>query len=203
MVRQNSGYLWAIIVKKNQQKMYHLFHIKIRRQRADDRRQMKNRRARHSGARVKKGRAMADPAFSSNANPIKPLSPFVFLFMLFLQVSGRVFFYMLSMMNVGFVRFQFNVHIITQADPEVARQRCTHLPMITFYVKVYFSSGIVIYRASRIIPVLIFCTIPVSRGMRGRAAFFMLMASFRISRIALLFIRHVDPFRSASDCKNK
>ena len=90
---------------------------------------------------------MVDPAFKRGVNPIQNLSPFVLLFrfMVFLQVSGRVFFYMLRMMNIGFIRFHFNVHKITQANPEVVWQGRTDFPMIPLYIKVDFSPIIIIY----------------------------------------------------------
>lgn len=90
---------------------------------------------------------MAGPAFNNCLIFIKnTLTPFVLLlFMLILQVSRWVLFYMLCMMYIGFIRIQFYAHKITQADPEVAWQRRTDFPMIALYVKVYFPSIVIIY----------------------------------------------------------
>ena len=120
---------------------------------------------------TKKGRAVSGAAFLRSDVDNEALAPFMLVFMLLLQLPGRVLFDMLCIVEVGFIGMHFNVDRISQADTEMARQGRSHFPAITLQIKVYFPTTVIIDRTGRIIPICMLGPISVCRCVRRRPLF--------------------------------
>jgi len=73
--------------------------------------------------------------------------------------------------------------LVITALSQHAAERCPNLPVITFEIKIELSAGVIIDRTGWLIPVLVFCPIPMGRGMGRRATLFMIFHGLRLVRI--------------------